>query len=138
MQFFHILASKFPNHKLVSSDFHKLDEAVEGINAPVVQTRYKRRMIPVSTPLVSLLIFSPPPASHANKHQVHQGYFDILFPTDFEVMEPMYSAITGKFARTYTHEEFMAGRADIAETSTKNGDNPLVTWYKNASVMITM
>ncbi|KAF3051945.1 hypothetical protein E8E11_007394 [Didymella keratinophila] len=120
MQFFHILASKFPNHKLISSDFHKLGEAVEGINAPVVQTRYKRQMIPVSTPLV------------------HQGYFDILFPTDFEVMEPMYTAITGKFARTYTHEDFMAGRADIAETSTRNGDNPLVTWYKNASVMITM
>ena len=57
MQFFHILASKFPNHKLVSSDFHKLGEAVEGINAPVVQTRYKRRMIPVSTPLVSLFYF---------------------------------------------------------------------------------
>jgi hypothetical protein len=138
MQFFHILASKFPNHKLVSSDFHKLGEAVEGINAPVVQTRYKRRMIPVSTPLVSLLTCPAPPAPHTNEHQVHQGYFDILFPTDFEVMEPMYSAITGKFARTYTHEEFMAGRADIAETSTKNGDNPLVTWYKNASVMITM
>jgi hypothetical protein len=74
----------------------------------------------------------------ANEQQVHQGYFDILFPTDFEVMEPMYTAITGRFARTYLHEDFMAGRADIAETSTKNGDNPLLTWYKNASVMITV
>jgi hypothetical protein len=55
MQFFYMLYSKFPNHKLISSDFHKLSDAVEGINAPVVQTRYKRQMIPVSTPLVSLL-----------------------------------------------------------------------------------
>lgn len=70
--------------------------------------------------------------------QVHQGYFDILFPTDFEVMEPMYTAITGRFARTYLHEDFMAGRADVVETSTKNGDNPLLSWYKNASVMITV
>jgi len=53
MQFFYMLYEKFPNHKLISSDFHKLGDAVEGINAPVVQTRYKRQMIPVSTPLVS-------------------------------------------------------------------------------------
>lgn len=120
MQFFQTLYEKFPNHKLVSSDFNKLSDAVEGINAPVVQTRYKRQMIPVSTPLV------------------HQGYFDILFPTDFDVIEPMYTAITGRFARTYSHEDFMSGRADIEETQTKNGENPLLSWYKNASVMITV
>jgi hypothetical protein len=53
MQFFYILYQKFPNHKLITSDFNKLSDAVAGINAPVVQTRYKRQMIPVSTPLVS-------------------------------------------------------------------------------------
>lgn len=53
MQFFYMLYQKFPNHKLITSDFHKLSDTVEGINAPVVQTRYKREMIPVSTPLVS-------------------------------------------------------------------------------------
>lgn len=52
MQFFYMLYQKFPNHKLISSDFHKLSDGVEGLNAPVVQTRYKRQMIPVSTPLV--------------------------------------------------------------------------------------
>lgn len=55
MQFFHILYQKFPNHKLITSDFHKLGDAVEGLNAPVVQTRYKRKMIPVSTPLVRII-----------------------------------------------------------------------------------
>ncbi|KAJ4345684.1 uncharacterized protein N0V89_011819 [Didymosphaeria variabile] len=120
MQFFYMLYQKFPNHKLISSDFHKLADGVEGLNAPVVQTRYKRQMIPVSTPLV------------------HQGYFDILFPTDFDVIEPMYTAITGRFARTYSHEVFMSGRADIEETQTRNGENPLLSWYKNASVMITV
>jgi hypothetical protein len=53
MQFFYMLYEKFPNHKLISSDFHKLADTVEGLNAPVVQTRYKRQMIPVTTPLVS-------------------------------------------------------------------------------------
>ncbi|KAF2281172.1 DUF185-domain-containing protein [Westerdykella ornata] len=120
MQFFYMLYQKFPNHKLISSDFNVLSDAVPGYNAPVVQTRYKRQMIPVSTPLV------------------HQGYFDILFPTDFNVIEPMYTAITGRFARTYSHEDFMSGRADIEETQTRNGENPLLSWYKNASVMITV
>lgn len=55
MQFFYTLYEKFPNHKLVSSDFHKLADAVEGLNAPVVQTRYKRQMIPVTTPLVRFM-----------------------------------------------------------------------------------
>lgn len=49
----------------------------------------------------------------------------------------MYTASTGKFARIYEHEDFMMGRANLAETTTKNGDNPLLSWYKNASVMIT-
>jgi hypothetical protein len=56
MQFFYILYQKFPNHKLITSDFHKLSDAVEGLNAPVVQTRFKREMIPVSTPLVSHIL----------------------------------------------------------------------------------
>ncbi|KAF2739290.1 DUF185-domain-containing protein [Polyplosphaeria fusca] len=120
MQFFYVLYHYFPRHKLISSDFNKLSDTVEGINAPVVQTRFKRQMIPVSTPLV------------------HQGYFDILFPTDFGVVEPLYTAITGRFSRTYSHEDFMLGRADITETQTKNGENPLLGWYKNASVMITI
>ena len=54
MQFFFMLYEKFPNHRLITSDFHSLPDTVQGLNAPVVQTRYKRQMIPVTTPLVSL------------------------------------------------------------------------------------
>jgi hypothetical protein len=52
MQFFDILAKYFPGHRLVTSDFHSLPDTIKGINAPVVQTRWKRRTVPVSTPLV--------------------------------------------------------------------------------------
>lgn len=52
MHFFDVLREYFPNHKLVTSDFHSLPDAVQGVNAPVVQTRYERRMVPVRTPLV--------------------------------------------------------------------------------------
>lgn len=53
MQFFDILDNYFPGHRLLASDFSTLPDAVPGINAPVVQTRYKRRTVPVSTPFVS-------------------------------------------------------------------------------------
>ena len=55
MQFFDILREYFPLHQLLTSDFHALPDAVKGFNAPVVQTRYQRRVVPVSTPYVSSL-----------------------------------------------------------------------------------
>ena len=70
--------------------------------------------------------------------QVHQGYFDILFPTDFNVMELMYRAVTGKLTRVLSHEEFLRRWAYVEETETKNGENPLLNWYKNASVLTTV
>ncbi|OCK81026.1 DUF185-domain-containing protein [Lepidopterella palustris CBS 459.81] len=120
MQFFDILYNYFPAHKLVTSDFHSLPDAIQGINAPVVQTRYQRQTVPVSTPLVQ------------------QGFFDVLFPTDFCVMEDMYRAITGKLTRVLTHEDFLKRWAYVEDTQTRNGENPLLSWYKNASVMITV
>ena len=53
MQFFDVLERHFPAHRLVTSDFHSLPDATKGLNAPVVQTRYQRRPVPVTTPLVS-------------------------------------------------------------------------------------
>ena len=55
MQFFDVLRDYFPKHELLTSDFHALPDAVKGINAPVVQTRYKRRVVPVTTPYVSTI-----------------------------------------------------------------------------------
>ena len=74
----------------------------------------------------------------ADQKQVHQGYFDILFPTDFNVMELIYRAITGKLTRVLSHEEFLQRWAYVEETETKNGENPLLSWYKNASVLTTV
>lgn len=57
MQFFDILHAYFPAHRLVASDFNNLPDAVPGYNAPVVQTRYHRRNVPVSTPFVRYTSF---------------------------------------------------------------------------------
>ncbi|ROV92847.1 hypothetical protein VPNG_09085 [Cytospora leucostoma] len=119
MGFFEVLERYFPNHQLVTSDFHSLPDAIRGLNAPIVQTRYKRRPVPVSTPLV------------------HQGYFDIMFPTDFDTMEAVYRSVTGKLSRVRSHEDFMRSWAFIEDCETQNGENPLLSWYSNASVMMT-
>jgi hypothetical protein len=120
MQFFHILHTKFPAHRLITSDFHTLPQATVGYNAPVVQTRYQRRTVPVRTPLV------------------HQGFFDIMFPTDFGVMEDMYRTITGRLSRVMTHENFFQRWAYAEDTQLKSGENALLNWYKNQSVMLTL
>lgn len=70
--------------------------------------------------------------------QVQQGYFDILFPTDFGVMEDVYRAITGKLTRVNTHEDFLKRWAFVENTQVRSGENPLLSWYKNASVMTTV
>ncbi|KUI57098.1 hypothetical protein VP1G_04402 [Cytospora mali] len=119
MGFFEVLERYFPNHQLVASDFHSLPDAIRGLNAPIVQTRYQRRPVPVSTPLV------------------HQGYFDIMFPTDFDTMEAIYRSVTGKLSRVRSHEDFMRSWAFVEDCETRNGENPLLSWYNNASVMMT-
>ncbi|KAJ2904072.1 hypothetical protein MKZ38_008883 [Zalerion maritima] len=120
LQFFDILEKYFPAHRLVTSDFHALPNACPGLNAPLVQTRYQRTTVPVVTPLV------------------HQGYFDILFPTDFITSEALYQAITGKLTKVMSHEDFMRRWAFVEDTETQSGENPLLSWYQNASVMLTV
>lgn len=58
LQFFDVLSNFFPAHRLVASDFSMLPDAVPGVNSPVVQTRYKRRPVAVSTPFVSFFLVS--------------------------------------------------------------------------------
>jgi len=53
-------------------------------------------------------------------------------------MENLYRAITGKLTRVMLHEDFLRRWAFVEETETKNGENPLLSWYKNASVMTTV
>ncbi|KAM0533144.1 hypothetical protein D7B24_002638, partial [Verticillium nonalfalfae] len=69
---------------------------------------------------------------------VHQGYFDIMFPTDFNIVEAMYQVITGKLTRVSSHGDFMRRWAYLEDTETRSGENPLLSYYQNASVMVTV
>lgn len=125
LQFFDILSTYFPHHRLLLSDFTQLPTMVPGQNAPVVQTRYQRQNAMVTTPFV------------------HQGYFDIFFPTDFELMEDIYRAVTGKLTNVTSHGEFLGAWADTEATTVRSGENMLLGsgeggWYSNVGVMTTV
>ena len=53
-------------------------------------------------------------------------------------MEALYRGITGKLSRVMTHEDFLRRWAYVEETQTRNRENPMLTWYRNASVMVTL
>lgn len=144
MQFLELLNSSFPHHRLLMSDFDYLPDTIEGIMAPVVQTRYKRETIAVKHLFVSATTSFRQKCrgdSSTNNNilddQVQQGYFDILFPTDFVELSKMYQLLSGKFAHVESHEKFMRSWAELKDTTTKSKENPLLNWYKNASVMTT-
>ena len=73
INFLEVLRDKFPRHRLLLSDFYSLPNSIgSAYTAPVVQTRYKGTMVPCST------------------YMVQPGYFDIFFPTDFELLRDLY------------------------------------------------
>lgn len=93
VNFLEILRDKFPRHRLLLSDFSSLPDSMEGaFNAPVVQTRYRGTMIPCST------------------YMVQPGYFDIFFPTNFELLRDVYQVIMG--SRPAAHLTGSAARFD--------------------------
>ncbi|QRW16843.1 SAM-dependent methyltransferase [Rhizoctonia solani] len=77
LEFLVLIHEKFPRHRLLLSDFSSLPDTIPGYNAPVVQTRVNDMMIPCETYLV------------------HQGYFDIFFPTNFDLLRDMYESVVG-------------------------------------------
>lgn len=120
LQFFQILKHRFPNHSLITSDFSSLPNTIKGYyNAPVVQTIIRDRMVDVST------------------YMCHQGYFDIMFATDFELAKDLYKKVTGKIAKVDLHRDFLELWADVEATTTKKGENPMLDFYKNASFMVS-
>ncbi|BGP25613.1 S-adenosyl-L-methionine-dependent methyltransferase [Rhodotorula toruloides] len=75
LELLEILRDKFPNHRMLMSDFSTLPDAIEGVNAPVVQTRYAGETVPCTTYLVQ------------------PGFFDIFFPTDFDTLRELYGLV---------------------------------------------
>lgn len=117
LQLLDILSQKFPKHRMVMADFDALPDSLVGLNAPVVQTRLNGTMIAVS------------------KYTVHQGFFDIFFPTNFKDLKKSHDHImknSGK-KQIVSHRQLLQKYADLPQTTCKDGSNPMLTWYANAS-----
>ncbi|KAI8899628.1 S-adenosyl-L-methionine-dependent methyltransferase [Globomyces pollinis-pini] len=108
-----ILNTCFSNHRLLISDFSYLPDTIPGINAPVVQTRYKKTMVPCSTYLVQ------------------PGWFDIFFPTDFGLLNELYGLTNGKVGMVKSHGEFLQMYAQVEGTRTIENENPMLSFYEN-------
>lgn len=111
---FTILNEYFPKHKILASDFSHFDMTIKGYNSPTVQTMYKDNMVNTDT------------------YMVEQGYFDIMFPTNFNSINDLYKQVTGKKSHTCSHAEFLTEWAEIEKTKTKSGENPMLELYNNA------
>lgn len=114
-KFFKILNRYFPNHQIIASDFTHFDKTIKGYNSPTVQTMYKDNMVNVDS------------------YMVEQGYFDIMFPTDFRFINELYKQVTKKQSETCSHAEFLKRWADYEKTKTKSGENPMLELYSNAA-----
>lgn len=88
------LRTHFPRHRLLLSDFSSLPDTIPGINAPVVQTRFRNTTVPCST------------------FMVRQGYFDIFFPTNFGRLRDMYEYIL-----SLPHSKSVEGMSPLTTSS---------------------
>ncbi|KAF5355337.1 hypothetical protein D9758_006079 [Tetrapyrgos nigripes] len=172
------LRNHFPRHRLLLSDFAFLPDTIPGVNAPVVQTRIQNTTVPCQT------------------LTVHQGVFDIFFPTNFEHLRDMYEFILSqprtvplsspdydpslpdrstpltsnalslslgsdffsshipsrrspldgvssasglpvgeRKSSVFTHAEFLETYADLNKTRLRNGENPMLDFYKNVKFL---
>lgn len=115
-----ILTQYFPKHRIIISDFNSLPESIVGVDAPVVQTRFENAMIPCTTYLVQ------------------PGYFDIFFPTNFELLKAVYQQVNpGKKVEILSHANFLKIYGDLPATTTTSGDNPMLQYYENVSFIVS-
>ncbi|RKP15415.1 S-adenosyl-L-methionine-dependent methyltransferase [Piptocephalis cylindrospora] len=124
LRFLDTLSRHFPAHRLILSDFSSLPDAVPGVDAPVVQTRYKGTMVPCSTYLVQ------------------PGYFDIFYPTNFPLLADIYGRICrteqpdGK-VKVLSHADFLERWGDTRKTQVRSGENIMLDHYENCQFLLS-
>ncbi|KAI9295160.1 DUF185-domain-containing protein [Neoconidiobolus thromboides FSU 785] len=114
-QFLKIIQQKFAKFHLILADFYELKDTVEGDHGPVVQTRFQNTMIPCKSYLV------------------RPGWFDIFFPTNFEIM----AKDNNEEVKVLTQNQFLSLYGDIKNTTTKSGENPFLDYYQNNKFLLT-
>lgn len=121
--FMKILRDCFPKHTFLMTDFDQLPEAIPGHGSPVVQTRYEGDTVACSTYLLQ------------------RGLFDIFFPVNFHLISKLYSRTmkntvsNAQRVSVMKHKEFCQKYAQIENTKTRSGYNPMLDDFKNVSFL---
>eukprot|EP01097_Dermamoeba_algensis_P009139 TRINITY_DN6314_c0_g1_i1.p1 TRINITY_DN6314_c0_g1~~TRINITY_DN6314_c0_g1_i1.p1 ORF type:complete len:449 (+),score=97.84 TRINITY_DN6314_c0_g1_i1:98-1444(+) len=118
-----VIKKSFPNHKLLISDFNYLPSPVPGVGAPIVSRISGGKNVDSSSYLEQ------------------PGESDIFFPTDFRLVQHLYSKVVGRDLLQRSNFEFFESYLPnigvdptlIQNTTTRDGYNPLLTFYNNVS-----
>jgi hypothetical protein len=116
------LKTLFPKADFVISDFDQLPDSIPMFkNAPVVQTVYKGETINCTTLLVQ------------------PGLCDIFFPTDFFLLSKMIEHFWPDILdfKIMKQAEYLKQSANLPKTRTRNGFNPLIDTFRNASLLLS-
>lgn len=113
-----LLHERFPQHRLVFSDFDLITNATRGKWAPTV--------------------LRGGAASFTDYLQAPFGTVDMVFPTDFAMLAAMWKRRTGRQrVSLHTPEDFLSRYADVKATRLRDGYNPLLLDYANTQFLLT-
>ncbi|GAA6022723.1 hypothetical protein JCM10207_008078 [Rhodosporidiobolus poonsookiae] len=161
LQLLEILRDKFPRHRVVMSDFDELPDAVHGVNGPVVQTRYQGETVPCTTYLVQPGFFdiffptdfrtmaelyalvmsrpSPSPSSAPDSAALPSSAnrpSPSLAPDFFSPRSGKNSSQKREL-EVVDHAAFLEKWAEVEQTRTGDGTNPLLDSYANAKFVLS-
>lgn len=109
-----------PDHELILADFDWLPPQPGGaLHAPVVQSKADGLTADRGGDVLS----------------ARDGTCDILFPTNFDALVALYTAIGGHRARSVSNRDFMCRFAELEMTETRCGYNPLVEDFTNTRML---
>lgn len=119
-QFMQTVGTYFPRHRLILSDYHTVPGAIEGINAPLVQAGYKGMLVPCAT------------------YQMAPGWFDVLFPTNFEQTRQLYLQVcrsNEKNVKILRYSDFLERYGDIEKD--KRIDNLTLKIHDKINILLS-
>ena len=71
---------------------------------------------------------------------VSQGYFDIFFPTDFDLLRDLYAATMGdgRTLAVSSHRDFVERWAELEHATLRDGTVPMLEMYTNAAFALSV
>ena len=103
---------------VVLADFDALPHCLPGRLGPLVQ----RKVVGGGTVTADTFL-------------VPWGSSDIMFPTDFALLQRMHRAVFGRHgSRVWKQAAFLGAHCDVARAAARNGYNPLLEDYANVAV----